>query len=202
MNNRAPVQFFRSLALIGSIAAVLSAEAIAQAPLQVVDSNGTLLGPVIGTRPDSSGNLYGYYFVYDQGGQSAVLVAENSGRLVGQRSQIYLYFTSINCDNAPAVATMIDCCAAPLLPIVIPNLNELWRIDQTATVDPLVVARRPIGTTQSSGACELLAPANYNGHPVTSFGTLNFVPPISVERNPFLFGDDFSSVSLDAWSNY
>lgn len=179
-----------------------SSVALAQAPLQLVDANATVLGPIVGPRFDSSSNVNGYFFLYDQGGQSALLVVETPDRIVGQRSGIYLYYTSVACDNTPAVATMIDCCAPPLMSIVIPSLNQLWVIDQTATVSPLVTARRPIGSTQSLGVCEVFAPVNFNGHPVTLWGTLDMETPLLIERNPFLFGDDFSSGNPTAWSNY
>lgn len=195
-----------SLLVIAEVAALLlfsSSSALwPQAPLQVVDANDSVLGPVIGLRTDGSSGVGGYFFMYDQGGESAMLVLETPNRIVGPRTNIYLYYTSISCDNTPAVASLIDCCPPPLISTVIPDLDQLWDIDLTSTLNPLVTARRPIGSSQSSGACEILSPTNYLGHPVSAWGTLDFTAPLRLVRNPFIFGDDFSSGNLEAWSNY
>jgi hypothetical protein len=51
-------------------------------------------------------------------------------------------------------------------------------------------------------SCETMPPEQVLGLPVSLWGTLNFTPPLRIERNPFIFGDDFSSENLEAWSNY
>lgn len=178
----------------------------AQDGLLVVDSADEVLGPVVAIKIDAA-NTPVFVFAYDQGGQTALLSTRFPERVSemssGFSGPIYIFYSSVNCTGAPVMTTHGDCCAASLVPFVFPDgLGQLWVADTLQYIDPLVGSKREVGFSDTQGSCEPITPAATQGFAISLWGTLNFMPPVRIERNPFIFGDDFSSQNLGAWSNY
>ena len=167
---------------------------------EVVDANDTVLGPVVGIRQMGAGET-GYFFAFDLGGQSALLLADNRLQIKSaDLSELYVYYAAANCEGAPLVSDVLSTTAMNLP--VYPAANDLWLVDNTTTISPLVAGKRHIGSTNPLVVCEPLTPQNKTGNPLSLFGTLTFTPPLRIVRTPFLFGDDFSSGTPEAWSNF
>ena len=185
---------------------LLPTAARAQAVLQIVDGAGVVLGPVVGVDVVDDPEKARYYFVYDQGGKTVILAARSPDSIsLYSGEESYFYYTNSNCSGNPAAADYFGfCCSNPLHLRVIPDgLQQLWEVDTAQQVLPVAESRRRVGYSDSdTNTCESLQPEKILGAPISLWGTLIFTPPIRVERNPFLFGDDFSSANTEAWSNY
>ena len=182
-------------------------QSAAQDALQIQDDLGNVLGPVVSISMEG-GFTPSFMFAYDQGGNSALFQARYPGRISQRAGEnaggIYFYYLTVNCTGTPAMTTFGDCCQTPFFPIVIPDgLGQLWVANQTQYISPLVGSRRAVGNSDSDpNNCEPIPPAATQGFALTLWGTLTFTPPLHVVRNPFIFGDDFSSGNPAAWSNF
>jgi hypothetical protein len=146
-----------------------------------------------------------YHFAYDQGGMTAILSARSPESIsLYSGTEGYFYYTTSDCSGNPAAADFLTfCCSNGLHLKVIPDgLQQLWEVIIGQQIFPVAGSRRLVGYSDSPNDCETMQPEQVLGAPVSLWGTLNFTPPIRIERNPFIFGDDFSSANTGAWSNY
>ena len=179
----------------------------AQDGLQVADAANVVLGPIVGIELGASPHSPRYYFAYRQGGSSVLLALDSAARVSHTATgslTFRFYYVSEDCSGTPVVATGGECCATRLTPKIIPDgLGQLWMIDETHFITPTTGSRRPVGHSDDDlGDCETLIPVPTQGFEISLWGTLTFTPPLRIEANPFIFGDDFSSTNMEAWSNH
>ena len=209
MRDRAP-SFFPILSAALLFSAIAASGALfAQSPLEVVDASGAYVGPVVTIVPTSSQSDFSRYllFLYDSGGEYALLSAVNPAGVNSCLGGISAtaYYESASCSGAPALVKLpgdgsLNC---QFFPIVLPDGGgpSLWEVNRDQPVQLLVAGRKSLGNTFSN-FCEALTPEEQSGLAVTLWGSFDFEFPLEVRRNPFIFGDDFSSSSLEAWSNH
>ncbi|MEO7794222.1 MAG: hypothetical protein ABIV06_05560 [Thermoanaerobaculia bacterium] len=198
----------RSVLVLSALSTVVVPTLVrAQGGLQVADAANVVLGPVVGFQVGNNAHIPTYYFAYHQAGNTVLLSLESATRISHYANvalPFYFYYEIFDCLGTPVMATGGDCCVPRITPKIIPGgIGQLWAIDETHTINPTVASRRPVGYSDSTPFnCENFAPVATQGFEISQWGTLNFTPPLRIEGNPFIFGDDFSSQNMGAWSNY
>lgn len=193
------------------LAVGLAAPVGGQELLVVVDSVGTVLGPVLSVVEPRNPRMDSFIFVYRMGSDFAVLGAPSSGDAVESGTGTNrLYYSSLDCSGTPAFALINDSPgnADPGTsfrgPVLFGPNGEIWRADTGSVTSPVLVGSRRQGhrTPLTSIPCIQVAPAAMIGQPVTLVGTITFTPPLDVTINPLIFDDGFSTGTLSRWSNY
>lgn len=194
------------------LAVGLAAPVGGQEMLVVVDSVGTVLGPVLTVAEPRNPRVDSFLFVYRMGSDFAVLRAPSSGDVVEFGTGTNrLYFSSLDCSGTPAFALIEDSPgnADPGTlfpgPVLFGPEGEIWRADTSSVTSSVLVGSRRQGHRFLPGTpqpCIQIAPAAMIGQPVTLVGTITFTPPLAVAINPLVFNDGFGTGTSSRWSNY
>lgn len=193
------------------LAVGLAAPVGGQEMLVVVDSVGTVLGPVLNVVEPRNPRMDAFLFAYRMGSDFAVLSAPSSGNAVESGTGTNrLYYSSLDCSGTPAFALINDepgnADPGNLFPgpVLFGPGGEIWRADTGSVTAQVLVGSRRQGHRfpLNSIPCIQVAPAALIGQPVTLVGTITFTPPLAVAINPLIFGDGFGTGTPSRWSNY
>jgi hypothetical protein len=193
------------------LAVGLAAPVGGQEMLVIVDSVGTVLGPVLTVVEPRNPRVDSFVFVYRMGSDFAVLTAPSSGDAVYSGTGTNrLYYSSLDCSGTPAFALINDAPGNPdpgnLFPgpVLFGPEGQIWRADTGSVTSPVLVGSRRQGHRSPSDIipCIQVAPGAMIGQPVTLVGTIAFTPPLAVAINPLVFNDGFGTGTPSRWSNY
>lgn len=192
------------------LAVGLAAPVGGQEMLVVVDSVGTVLGPVLSVAEPRNPRMDYFTFVYRMGADFVVLNALSSGAGVEfPPTSNRLYYSSLDCSGTPAFALIenLPANADPDTlfpgPVLFGMEGQIWRADTGSVTSPVLVgSRRAAARFPPPVGCIPITPAAMIGQPVTLIGTITFTPPLAIAINPLVFNDGFGTGTPSRWSNY
>jgi hypothetical protein len=102
----------------------------------------------------------------------------------------------------PASLRVVDAEGDVAGPVLGPTSHDpMYLIEADALREPRsTIDAQSFGFDHPSSIC-LTIPDAVDAYPVVAWPFVDFNPPFRVELDPFLFGDDFSSADLEAWSS-
>lgn len=179
-------------ALVGLLAIPASAED----SLVVVDSAGTVLGPVIGR---SGPNAHSWVDLMIRDGTEFVVLSANAAGVFASTGTFY--FQDADCVTTPHWVGDPITVGVNLTPPATVSGMEVYAIDEGATHFLSSLSHIHVGSSAWPVTCHQEGYAGLEVRDVTLLRTLpGFTPPLHLELNPLVFNDGFASGDTRRWN--